>query len=31
MDNNLAERTLRKLTTQRNNALRYGSNGEQKW
>lgn len=25
IDNNLAERTLRKLTTQRNNALHYGS------
>jgi len=25
IDNNLAERTLRKLTTRRNNSLRYGS------
>ena len=26
IDNNLAERTIRKLTTQRNNSLHYGSN-----
>ena len=25
IDNNLAERTIRKLTTQRNNSLHYGS------
>lgn len=28
IDSNLAERTIRKLTTQRNNALHYGSDGE---
>ena len=27
IDNNLAERTIRKLTTQRNNSYHYGSNG----
>ena len=27
IENNLAERTIQKLTTQRNNALHYGSDG----
>jgi len=31
IDNSLAERTIRKLTTQRNNSLHYGSELVLKW